>query len=294
MLKEKLRAARELFKDINIPTSDAEHIAAYILGVERMQLHAREFEFSSDQEREFEELLEERLKGIPLQYLTGAAPFRYLDFQVGPGVLIPRPETELLVDAALVEIERIQAALNWSQQPTSIVDLGSGSGAIAISIAFEAELRGMPVQVVAVESESEALSWLKQNIAKYEVDVRVVESRVETALPDVKCDLVIANPPYIPSELKIGIDLPKELSYEPITSLYGGRDGIDAPFAFIDAASRILKNRGLLLMEHHETQLAALAEKINLDFNDLVSFNDLNQRPRWISARRLARSVSNG
>lgn len=294
MLKERLRAAREQFKDINIPTSDAEHIAAFILGTERMQLHAREFEFNSDQEREFDELLELRLKGIPLQYITGVAPFRHLVFDVGPGVLIPRPETELLVDAALVEIERIQSAFDWSQQPTSVVDLGSGSGAIAISIAYESNLRGMPVQVVAVESEAEALVWLKQNIAKHEVDVRVVESRVETALQDVKSDLVIANPPYIPNELKIGIDLPKELNFEPRTSLYGGRDGLDSPFAFIDAAIRILKSGAMFLMEHHETQFEALAQKMNSDFSDLLSFDDLNKRPRWICARKKARVDSNG
>jgi release factor glutamine methyltransferase len=292
MLKERLNAARKQFKDLDIPASDAEHIAAFILGTERMQLHAREFEFDLDQEREFEELMQQRLKGIPLQYITGNAPFRHLVFDVGPGVLIPRPETELLVDAALVEIERIQSDSNWSRQPTSVVDLGAGSGAIAISIVHESKLRRMPVQVVAVENSPDALIWLKRNIAKHEVDVRVIESRVETALQGVKCDLVVANPPYIPNELQT--ELPIELSFEPSSSLYGGKAGLDSPFAFIEAAGRILKSGAMFLMEHHETQFEALAEKMNSDFSDLQSYEDLNQRPRWISARNLVRVDANG
>jgi release factor glutamine methyltransferase len=292
MLKERLNAARKQFKDLDIPASDAEHIAAFILGTERMQLHAREFEFDLDQEREFEELMQQRLKGIPLQYITGDAPFRHLVLDVGPGVLIPRPETELLVDAALVEIERIQSDSNWSRQPTSVVDLGAGSGAIAISIVHESKLRRMPVQVVAVENSPDALIWLKRNIAKHEVDVRVIESRVETALQGVKCDLVVANPPYIPIELQT--ELPIELSFEPSSSLYGGKAGLDSPFAFIEAAGRILKDGAMFLMEHHETQFEALAQKMNYDFSDLQSYEDLNQRPRWISARNLVRVDANG
>lgn len=286
MLRERLRTAREKLQSVAIPTSDAEYIAAFILGVERMQLHAREYELSSEQESEFEDLLEQRLNGAPLQYLTGIAPFRYLDFEVGFGVLIPRPETELLVDAALVEIERIQAAPTWNHQPTSIVDLGSGSGAIAISIAHEARQRQLPVQIVAVESEIPAITWLTRNIAKHQVDVRVIEGRVEDALLDVKCDLVVANPPYIPSNLRIGIDLPIELGFEPSSALFGGEAGLDIPYLFINAAARILKGRGLLLLEHHESQVASLSAELAAEFTELKSLQDLNQRPRWISARK--------
>jgi release factor glutamine methyltransferase len=286
MLRERLRTAREKLQSVAIPTSDAEFIAAFILGVERMQLHAREYELNSEQESEFEDLLEQRLNGAPLQYLTGIAPFRYLDFEVGFGVLIPRPETELLVDAALVEIERIQAAPTWNHQPTSIVDLGSGSGAIAISIAHEARQRQLPVQIVAVESEIPAITWLTRNIAKHQVDVRVIEGRVEDALLDVKCDLVVANPPYIPSNLKIGSDLPIELGFEPSSALFGGEAGLDIPYLFINAAARILKGRGLLLLEHHESQVASLSAELAAEFTELKSLQDLNQRPRWISARK--------
>jgi release factor glutamine methyltransferase len=285
MLKENLRSARQKLQNIEIPTSDAEHLAAHVLGVNRMELHAREYAFTEEQEREFEDLLNKRIEGIPLQYLTGFAPFRYLEFEVGPGVLIPRPETELLVDAALVEIERIQSDVNWNSWPTSIVDLGSGSGAIAISIADEANRRGLKVQVIAVESEENAIKWLKQNIAKHEVDIRVVAANVTDALIDVKCDLVIANPPYIPIEIKE--TLPTELSFEPASALFGGSAGVEIPKLFISAATRLLKSGGLFLMEHHETQSREIEKILESTFGEIQNCLDLNGRSRWVAARRL-------
>ena len=136
MLRERLREARRELSEVEISEVDAELLAAFVLGVGRMDLHAREFTLTPEQEVEFTALLNERKKGTPVQYLTGEAPFRYLNFDVGPGVLIPRPETELLVDAALVEVEQIQSAANWRiGARTSVVDLGAGSGAIAVSIA---------------------------------------------------------------------------------------------------------------------------------------------------------------
>jgi release factor glutamine methyltransferase len=285
MLKENLRSARQKLQNIEIPTSDAEHLAAHVLGVNRMELHAREYAFTEEQEREFEDLLNKRIEGIPLQYLTGFAPFRYLEFEVGPGVLIPRPETELLVDAALVEIERIQSDVNWNSRPTSIVDLGSGSGAIAISIADEANRRGLKVQVIAVESEENAIKWLKQNIAKHEVDIRVVAANVTDALIDVKCDLVIANPPYIPIEIKE--TLPTELSFEPASALFGGSAGVEIPKLFISAATRLLKSGGLFLMEHHETQSREIEKILESTFGEIQNYLDLNGRSRWVAARRL-------
>lgn len=285
MLKERLRAARNELAQASISEVDAELLAAFVLGVERMELHAKEFNFTNEQEEEFLNLLAERKSGKPLQYLTGEAHFRYLTFDVGPGVLIPRPETELLVDAALVEIERIQSSPNWrSNIRTSVVDLGAGSGAIAISIADEAKRRAMPVQVVAVEREASAISWLERNIAKHDVDVRVVKSDVATALIDVKCDLVVANPPYIPE----GAELPREVvEHEPQRALFGGIAGLEEPARFIECAARILKAGGMFLMEHHESQVDAIASMLRSEFGEISNFLDLNNRPRWISGRRL-------
>ncbi|MEY3115413.1 MAG: hypothetical protein RL611_127 [Actinomycetota bacterium] len=284
MLKERLRLARKELSESAISEVDAELIAAYVLGVGRMELHAKEFSFSPDQEREFTNLIAERKSGIPVQYLTGEAHFRYLTFDVGPGVLIPRPETELLVDAALVEIERIQSSATWrSGGRTSVVDLGAGSGAIAISIADEARKRNLAVQVVAVENQPEALIWLERNIAKHDVDVRVVKSDVATALEGIKCDLVVTNPPYIPD----GSALPREVvAHEPVTALFGGIAGIEVPSKFIESATRILKAGGFLILEHHESQREPLAALLAPDYFDIAHFKDLADRPRWLTARR--------
>ncbi len=283
MLKELLRAARSELEIANISKVDAELIAAHVLGVSRMDLHSREFQLTKEQELEFSDLLAQRITGIPLQYLTGEAPFRYLTFEVGPGVLIPRPETELLVDAALVEIERIQSSQEWNRQQTSVIDLGSGSGAIAISIAKEALQRGLLVNVIAVENDEAAAQWLIKNIGKHDVEVRVVKESVIDALSGVKSDLVVANPPYIPE----GIDsLPNELLYEPKSALFGGADGLEIPTNFIKAAERLLKPSGLLLLEHDDSQSAQLQSILAPNFYEILHFKDLNERPRWISARR--------
>lgn len=283
-LRETLRVARRDLSSAAISEVDAELLAAFVLGVGRMELHAKEFNFSPEQEIEYANLIAERKSGIPLQYLTGEAHFRYLTFEVGPGVLIPRPESELLVDAALVEIERIQASSSWrSGNRTSVVDLGSGSGALAISIADEARKRNLAVQVVAVENQPDALSWLERNIAKHDVDVRVVKSDVATALEGIKCDLVVANPPYIPD----GAELPKEVAtHEPVTALFGGIAGIEVPTQFIESATRILKPGAFLILEHHESQSALLAALLSPDYFDIAHFKDLNDRPRWLTARR--------
>ena len=283
MLRDLLRAARSELETANISKVDAELIAAHVLGVSRMDLHSQEFQLTKEQELEFSDLLAQRITGIPLQYLTGEAPFRYLTFDVGPGVLIPRPETELLVDAALVEIERIQSSQEWNKQQTSVIDLGSGSGAIAISIAKEALQRGLLVNVIAVENDKAAAQWLIKNIGKHDVDVRVIQESVIDALTGVKSDLVVANPPYIPE----GIDsLPKELLHEPKSALFGGEDGLEIPITFIKAAERLLKPSGLLLLEHDDSQSAQLQSILAPNFYEILHFKDLNDRPRWISARR--------
>jgi len=286
-LKELLRDVRARFENAAIERVDAELLLAHVLGVERMQLHAQSFNLTNEQEELFEELVHSRISGIPVQYLIGEAPFRYLTFSVGPGVLIPRPETELLVDAAMVEIERLKSSFNATSAPVSVVDLGAGSGAISISIAHEARQRALPVHVVAVEKSDAALEWLKKNIARHEVDVRVIHSDVREALMDVKCDVVVANPPYVPS----GSELPAlVLENEPHEALFSGPgNGLEVPQLFIEAATRLLKPGGALILEHFEAQSAALEQILSRDYSDISHYKDLNQRPRWLTARRKER-----
>ncbi len=283
-IKNLLKESKECFANAQIDGVDAELILAHVLGVGRMDLHARDFSLTTEQEEVFTELVAARIEGTPTQYLTGEAPFRYLTFSVGPGVLIPRPETELLVDAALVEIERIQSAPGITSPAVSVVDLGAGSGAIAISIAHEARARQMPVHVVAVEKSEAAQEWLQKNIARHEVDVRLIKSDVSQALEGVKCDIVVANPPYVPNE----VSLPELVSKnEPHEALFGGaRDGLELPRLFIATATRLLKPGGFLILEHFENQSALLERELSSHYSDISHYTDLNQRPRWMTARR--------
>ncbi len=292
-VKELLHSGKSFLRAHEVSEVDAELLLAFLLNTERMELHARTFEVTPEVKESFHELITARIQGSPLQYLTGEAPFRYLVFDVGPGVLIPRPETELLVAAGLVEIERIQSELNQSNQssgqaspnPVSVIDLGSGSGAIAISIAHEGRLRGLPVTVVAVEKDGLACTWLHRNIQKHNIDVRVVASDVVSALVDVKADIVIANPPYIPD----GTILPTDVAaHEPEVALFGGTgNGLEIPKLFITAAQRLLKPGGLLILEHYEEQGSEIAAFMQDSFTEMTFHSDLAGRPRWMSARNV-------
>ena len=274
--KELLDFGKTQFAERDISPVDAELILAHFLGINRMELHAKEFEISDELVIDsFKHAVTERLEGKPTQYITGIAPFRYLEYEVGPGVLIPRPETEIMVDEVLHQLSKFA-------EPVSIVDLGSGAGGIAISIATET-FGKKNVNVVAVEKSKDALKWLHRNIAKHEVNVRVVEEGVETALMGVKCDVVVANPPYLPDDQEI----PIELKFEPDLALFGGKgDGMESPREFIKAATRLLKSGGLLAMEHNEVQGPLITKELSLDFEEIATYQDLNERPRFTIARR--------
>ena len=274
--KELLDFGKSQFAGKDISPVDAELILAHFLGINRMELHAKEIEISDELVIDsFKHAVSERLEGKPTQYITGIAPFRYLEYEVGPGVLIPRPETEIMVDEVLHQLSKFA-------EPVSIVDLGSGAGGIAISIATET-FGKKNVNVVAVEKSKDALKWLHRNIAKHEVNVRVVEEGVETALMGVKCDVVVANPPYLPDEQVI----PIELKFEPDLALFGGKgDGMAAPKEFIKAATRLLKSGGLLAIEHNEVQGPLITKELSLDYEEIATYQDLNERPRFTIARR--------
>jgi len=280
-VREILRSAVALFEKNQISAVDAEILLAHVIGVSRKQLITSTWELpESELERvqdEFNGLVEQRLLGKPVQYITGSAPFRYLELSVGPGVLIPRPESEILVDRV---IGFLQSSAD-KEQAKSVVDLGAGSGAIAIAIATEAALKELQVTVVAVEKSPEAAHWLNQNISKYELPTRVVVEDVTTALDGVKADVVVANPPYIPNHER----LPQEvIGFEPEMALRGGAgDGMDLPKIFIAAATRLLKPGGYFIMEHHETQRELVKNALQSEFKNIKSISDLTGRDRFTS-----------
>lgn len=279
-IKLLLRDAKLQLAQSGISEVDAEHLLAHVLGISRMDLHNSvlvettlgAFDSTEVIEEQFYTMLDRRIDHEPLQYVTGLAPFRYLEIEVGPGVLVPRPESELLVDAVLTHIKNLPA-------PVSVIDLGAGSGALALAIATEAP----STRVIAVENSPEAIFWLKKNVSVIAENVRVVEGDVADVLPGIKCDVVIANPPYIPD----GQVLPRDVaSFEPHAALFGGASGMELPAIFITAAARLLKSAGVLVIEHSEEQGASIASELALDFESITLHDDLLGRPRWTSAVR--------
>ncbi|MDA3030308.1 MAG: peptide chain release factor N(5)-glutamine methyltransferase [Actinomycetota bacterium] len=283
-MKALLRAAISQFEKNQIPAVDAELLFAHLLGISRKQVHAQALELADkDKEKiasEYADLINQRLLGRPVQYITGSAPFRYLDLEVGEGVLIPRPESELIVD-------RVIGHLNSATDrdlAKSVIDLGAGSGALSIAISTEAALKGLKLSVVAVEKSAEAAVWLIKNITKYDLPIRVVIEDVATALPDVKADIVVANPPYIPNDEKLSIEVDK---YEPEIALRGGPlDGMRIPQQFIEAAERLLKPGGFFITEHHERQGELMRKVLAKNFLPAQTHADLTGRDRFTSAIR--------
>ena len=281
-MKELLRAAFSQFEKNQIATVDAELLLAHLLGVSRKQIHSQSMELSeSEREKitlEFNDLIQQRLLGRPVQYITGSAAFRYLELEVGEGVLIPRPETELIVDRVIGHL----SSQPDKENSKSIIELGAGSGAISIAIATEASLKGLKVSLVAVEKSPAAAEWLNKNIAKYDLPIRVVVEDVSTALPDIKADLVVANPPYIPNDEKLPIEVE---NFEPEMALRGGAvDGMQVPKLFIDAATRLLKSGGFFITEHHEKQGELIRGVLARDFLPAQTHADLTGRDRFTSA----------
>ena len=278
--KEFLSAGKEQLRAAGIEPTDAEHLMAYALGISRMDLHnpvilddrLANFGDLTILEETFWKLLDARAAHEPLQYLTGVSYFRHLEIQVGPGVLVPRPESELLVQAVLDHCE-------GASQAVSVVDLGSGSGALALAISTENE----KTRVIAVEKDPAAIEWLKKNVARINEQVRIVESDVVDALEGIKCDVVIANPPYVPDSQI----LPRDVAdHEPAVALFGGPTGLDIPGRFIDTATRLLKPGGFFAIEHTEDQGDAITSLLSKNFVNIIVHRDLTARPRYTTAIR--------
>ena len=277
MATDLLRQTRDYFKVQGIPEIDASILLEHLLGCTRGEVQLKLLRLTPDETQELDRSLRRlvlrRQNAEPVQYITGMAPFRYLEYEVGPGVLIPRPETESLVSLVL------DATKPTSRTKISVVDLGSGSGCIAISLATERK----NLKVTAVENSTTALPWLYKNIARLSPSVRVIESDVATACAGETFQIVVANPPYIPK----GQLLPAEVRKEPAEALFGGGlDGVAAPAAFISAALRLLSSGGLLALEHDESQGSTVAALLGESFTNINLVNDLTGRSRFTTARK--------
>lgn len=230
---------------------DAEVLLAWSLGLQRSQLYARpETVVAKEQVAVFQSLLEKRKAGWPLAYLTGSKEFWSLELKVNEYTLVPRPETECLVEAA---IERIA-----SDAPCDILDLGTGSGAIALAIASERK----NAQVLAVDVSEEALAQARDNAASLGIkNISFCLSDWFDGLGDRHYDLIVSNPPYV--ETADPLLGSSDIKFEPRLALDGGADGLDAIRKIVPGARNLLRVGGYILLEHGYQQAQAVADLLS-------------------------------
>lgn len=278
-----MTAARDLLSEavrrlsaagVASPDYDAAELLAFVCGTTRARLGP--LEVGAAQRAAYEELIERRVAREPLQHLTGSAAFRYRELLVGPGVFVPRPETEVMVGWVL---ERLDG-------PSVVVDLCAGSGAIAGAIATE-----RPGSVVhAVEKSPEACAWARRNldgtgVALYEEDIDGCLRQL-----DGQVDVVVANPPYIP--LTAWESVAAEVrDHDPGLALWSGDDGLDAIRVVAATAARLLKPGGWFACEHADVQgeSAPAVFAATGEFAEVHDNVDLNNRPRFVTGRRITR-----
>jgi release factor glutamine methyltransferase len=259
---------------------DAELLLAFALGTTRSGLLTTD-DVPDDAAARFAGLLDQRADRVPLQHLTGRAPFRHLELAVGPGVFVPRPETEALVGWALERLAGVPEPL--------VVDLGTGSGAIALSIAHEHP----GARLLAVERDPGAIEWTRHNAATRAaagdppVEVLAGDMTDPALLRELdgSVDLVVSNPPYVPD----GARIPREVAdHDPPLALWGGPDGLDVVRGLLDTAARLLRPGGELGIEHADQQGGALPALVrgHGSFTEVADHPDLAGRPRYTTARR--------
>ncbi|WP_199239975.1 MULTISPECIES: peptide chain release factor N(5)-glutamine methyltransferase [Kribbella] len=256
------------------PDYDAAELLAHVTGSSRLQLAL--VEPTAEQEAQYAVLVGRRAQREPLQHLTGTAAFRYRELAVGPGVFVPRPETEVLVGWILDRLVGVEAPL--------VVDLCSGSGAIAGAVATE-----RPDSTVhAVELSPEACVWARRNLAG--TGATLHEGDIDGCLPELngKVDAVISNPPYIP--LTAWESVTAEVrDHDPALALWSGDDGLDEIKVVAATAGRLLKPGGWFGCEHADVQgesAPAVFTSTTL-FTEIRDQQDLSGRPRFTTGRRI-------
>lgn len=257
---------------IGSPRVDAELLAAHATGTDRGRLALAEAEPGFDER--YGELVAQRLKRVPLQHLVGSAPFGPVEVHVGPGVFIPRPETEALLEWALAQ--------RLSGSPV-IVDLCTGSGALAVAL-----WKAWPdARVVAVDDSESALEYAQRNVAGTTVELIRADVTDRGLLPELDglVDLVVANPPYIPDGAQLE---PEVAEHDPSHALFGGPDGMRVIDAIAELSARWLKVGGRCAVEHDDTTSERTVEAFARTglFDDVTARRDFAGRPRFVTARR--------
>lgn len=281
ILREALAAATETLRAAGVasPEHDAKALAVHVLGLRKpseLALH------DSIDDEVYDGLVARRASRVPLQHLTGWVGFRWIELEVGPGVFVPRPETESVVQWALDHLDS-------ARTNPLVVDLCAGSGTIALALANE--LPGATVH--AVERDPVALEWARRNAARLaatgDPEVQLHLGSVADCLPELDgtVDLVASNPPYVAEDERHLPD-PEVIDHDPETALFAGADGLDVIRLVEQAARRLLKSGGLVVVEHSDRQgrsAPAVFEEAG-GWAEVEDHQDLTGRDRFVTARR--------
>ncbi len=271
-LRQVIDAAEAALAEAGVasPRTDAELLAAHAADTDRGRLAL--VEAGPGFVNRYDELVAQRAKRVPLQHLTGTAAFGPVTVHVGPGVFIPRPETESMLEWAVAQ--------PLSPNPV-IVDLCTGSGALALALS-----RHRPgARIVAVDDSADALAYARRNLAGTHVELIRADVTERGLLPELDgaVDLIVANPPYIPD----GAELEPEVSqHDPAHALFGGPDGMVVVDAVVDLAARWLVGGGRCAVEHDDTTSTLTVEAFTRTgrFEEVVARRDLTGRPRFVTA----------
>jgi release factor glutamine methyltransferase len=273
--RQLLAAAAQTLADagVDTPRVDAELLLAELLDLPRSRLLTLA-DVPEAAAGDYQHWIARRAAREPLQHITGRAPFRNLLISVGPGVFVPRPETELLVDAVLPELA--------GRVETLVVDLCAGSGALALAVADESPA----ARVVAVEKSPAAARYLTSNAAGTRVQVVLGDIADPQLLRPLHgaVDVVVSNPPYVPSTTAVS----PEVRADPADAVFAGAAGLELLPTVIARAAELLRDGGLLAVEHDDTHEHAVADLLRADgrFTELADHRDLSGRARFATARR--------
>ena len=276
-----LARATQSLADAGVPTPDvdAELLAAHAFGTARGALAAAAIrgDDAPADTAAYDELVERRAAREPLQHLTGLAPFRHLELRVGPGVFVPRPETEMVAQLAIDALRATPDA-----EPIA-VDLGTGSGAIALAMATEVP----HARVHAAENSVDAFIWAKENVAAIAPHVRLAFVDLASAFPELdgQVAVLVSNPPYVP-DAAVPRD-PEVRYWDQPAALYGGEDGLDVVRTLSHVGLRLLRPGGTLVIEHGEWQGAPIRGLLTRDgWRASATHPDLTMRDRATTALR--------
>jgi release factor glutamine methyltransferase len=276
-------SARLATAGVPSPAVDAEFLVAHVAGLSRGELLAKiqqGYELGAEQLSTLEGLVERREQREPLQHLLGVAPFMSFEVRVGPGVFVPRPETESLAERAI----QTASAMAVGDEGLRIVDLCAGSGVLAIALA-----KSIPhATVQAWEISDDALPYLRGNVEELAPEVQVEHASVETWASQVapsSVDMVVSNPPYVPDS-EIPNDREVQL-FDPGLALYGGIDGLDVIRVIAEGSARALRSGGILMLEHSNLQGSAVRDVLeSRGFRTVSTETDLVGRERFTWGHR--------